>query len=55
VFEGMRGLLIDRVFHADLMLQALAINAVYFAAAVAAFLALLDGARRTGALMQIGE
>ena len=55
VFEGMRSLLIDHVLRADLMLQALALNAVYFAAAVAGFLALLSGARRTGALMQIGE
>jgi len=55
VFEGMRALLIDKVFHAELMLQAIAVNAVYFAAAVVAFMALLNGARRTGALMQIGE
>jgi len=55
VFEGMRSLLIDHVFRADLMLQALAVNVAYFAAAVAAFMALLNGARRTGALMQIGE
>jgi hypothetical protein len=37
------------------MLQALAVNAAYFAAAVLAFMALLNGARRTGSLMQIGE
>jgi ABC-2 type transport system permease protein len=55
VFEGMRSLLIDHVFRADLMLQAFAVNAVYFVAAVVAFLALLNGARRTGSLMQIGE
>ena len=55
VFEGMRSLLIDHVFRADLMLQALAVNAVYFAAGVAAFMALLNAARRTGTLMQIGE
>jgi ABC-2 type transport system permease protein len=55
VFEGMRALLIDHVFRGDLMLQALAINAVYFALAVAAFLKLLDSARRQGSLMQTGE
>jgi ABC-2 type transport system permease protein len=55
VFEGMRTLLIDHVFRADLMLQALAINAAYIGVAVIAFLALLNGARRAGALMQIGE
>jgi ABC-2 type transport system permease protein len=55
VFEGMRGLLIDHVFRTDLMVQALAINVLYFAAAVIAFLALLNGARHTGSLMQMGE
>jgi ABC-2 type transport system permease protein len=55
VFEGMRALLIDRVFRGDLMLQALALNAAYFAAAAVAFLALLDSARRQGALLQTGE
>jgi ABC-2 type transport system permease protein len=55
VFEGMRTLLIDRVFRGDLMLQALALNAAYFAAAAVAFLALLDSARRQGALLQTGE
>ena len=55
VFEGMRSLLIDHVFRADLMLQALAVNVAYFAAAAAGFVALLNGARRTGALMQMGE
>jgi ABC-2 type transport system permease protein len=55
VFEGMRALLIDRVFRGDLMLQALALNAAYFAAAAAAFLALLNSARRQGALLQTGE
>jgi ABC-2 type transport system permease protein len=55
VFEGMRSLMIDHVFRADLMLQSLTINAIYSAAAVVAFLALLNSARRTGALMQMGE
>jgi ABC-2 type transport system permease protein len=55
VFEGMRALLIDHVFRADLMLQSFAINLAYVAAAVIAFLALLASARRTGALMQMGE
>jgi ABC-2 type transport system permease protein len=55
VFEGMRSLLIDQVFRADLMLQALAVNMVYLVAAAAGFMVLLNGARRTGSLMQIGE
>jgi ABC-2 type transport system permease protein len=55
VFEGMRAALIDHVFRADLMVSALMLNAVYFAAAVAGFLKLLDSARDHGALMQTGE
>ena len=55
VFEGMRALLIDHVFRGDLMLQAFALNAVLFAAAVVAFLALLRSARRHGSLLQTGE
>ncbi|MBV8835867.1 MAG: ABC transporter permease, partial [Alphaproteobacteria bacterium] len=38
-----------------LMIQALALNAAWFAAAVLAYLALLASARRNGSLMQTGE
>ena len=55
VFEGMRALLIDHVFRADLMLWALGLNAIYFVAAIVAFLALLRSARAVGSLMQTGE
>jgi ABC-2 type transport system permease protein len=55
VFEGMRALLLDKVFRADLMLQAFALNLVWFAAAVVAFLQLLKSARRHGSLLQTGE
>ncbi len=55
VFEGMRALMIDHVFRGDLMLQALAINAVLFAAGTAGFLALLKSARHSGSLLQAGE
>lgn len=55
VFEGMRALLIDHVFRADLMLQALALNAVFFTAGALAFLGLLASARRHGSLLQTGE
>jgi ABC-2 type transport system permease protein len=55
VFEGMRALLIDKVFRPDLMLDALALNAVLFAAGVFGFLKLLESARRHGSLMQTGE
>jgi ABC-2 type transport system permease protein len=55
VFEGMRALVMEHTFRLDLMIQALAVNAVLFSAAVAAFLALLASARRNGSLMQTGE
>ena len=55
VFEGMRALLIEGVFRADLMLTALAINAVLFIVSFAIFLALLNSARRAGSLLQGGE
>ena len=55
VFEGMRALILEGVFRPDLMVAALALNALYFSAAVAVFLALLESARRHGALMQSGE
>jgi ABC-2 type transport system permease protein len=55
VFEGMRALLIDHVFRADLMLWAFALNIVLFAAAVFAFLKLLNSARKQGSLLQTGE
>ena len=55
VFEGMRALLTDHVFRADLMIEAFAINVVLFLASFAIFLALLRSARRHGALLQGGE
>src|SRR5882757_4833984 len=55
VFEGMRALLIDHVFHPDLMLEALAINVVLFIASFAIFLALLRSAKHHGSLLGGGE
>ena len=55
VFEGMRALIMEHVFRADLMIEAFALNALYFAAAVIAFLALLRSSRRSGSLLQTGE
>jgi ABC-2 type transport system permease protein len=55
VFEGMRALLIDHVFRADLMVEALAFNLVLFALASFAFLLLLANARAQGALLQGSE
>jgi ABC-2 type transport system permease protein len=55
VFEGMRALLIDQAYRGDLMLWALAINAVLLTASFMSFLALLNSARRHGSLIQGGE
>jgi len=54
-FYGMRALLIEKAFRPDLMLDALAINLVFFAAGVFGFLKLLQSARRHGSLLQSGE
>jgi ABC-2 type transport system permease protein len=55
VFEGMRAVLTEHVFRTDLMLSALALNAVLLLASVAAFLALLRSARHAGSLLSSGE
>ncbi len=55
VFEGMRALLTDHVFRADLMLDSLALNAVLFVASFLIFLALLRSAKRHGSLLGGGE
>src|SRR5712672_3860908 len=54
VFEGMRALLIDHEFRADLMVEAFFMNMVLFSAGVAGFMLLLSAARRHGSLMQTG-
>jgi ABC-2 type transport system permease protein len=55
VFEGVRAVLIDGVFRADLMLECLMLNIVYLAVAYAVFMRLMGGARRNGALLTMGE
>jgi ABC-2 type transport system permease protein len=55
VFEGLRALVLDHVFRGDLMLGALALNALFFGAAAVAFLRLLESARREGTLLAAGE
>jgi len=55
VFEGMRSLLADHVFRADLMIQALLMNGLLLAGSFAVFMMLLNGARRNGSLLQTGE
>jgi ABC-2 type transport system permease protein len=55
VFEGLRALLTDHVFRADLMVSALAINVGLLVASFLAFVALLNSARRHGSLLGGGE
>jgi ABC-2 type transport system permease protein len=55
VFEGMRALVMEQTFRLDLMLEAFALNVVYFTVAVLVFLQLLKSARRIGSLLQSGE
>jgi ABC-2 type transport system permease protein len=55
VFEGMRGLLIEHIFRADLMWRALALNVLWFGAGAFGFMRLLDASRRHGSLLQAGE
>jgi len=55
VFEGLRALVLEQRFDSDAMLTALALNAIYLAAAGTVFALLLRSARVSGALMQTGE
>jgi ABC-2 type transport system permease protein len=55
VFEGMRAILIDQTFRADLMIEAFVINVGLIIIASFAFLRLVDSARNVGSLMAIGE
>jgi ABC-2 type transport system permease protein len=55
VFEGMRAILIDGVFRADLMLRGLLLDVVYLGAGLAVFYALMRSARVQGSLLVSGE
>ena len=55
VFEGMRAVLFDGVFRADLMLNAAALNLLYIAVASGIFLLAFRSARIRGSLLQSGE
>ena len=55
VFEGMRAVLFDGVFRHDLLWRALALNALYMALAIAAFMAFFHSARKHGLWHQLGE
>lgn len=55
VFEGLRALVLEQRFLSNQMFLALGLNAVYFAASCGLFNYLLEGARRNGTLVQLGE
>jgi ABC-2 type transport system permease protein len=55
VFEGMRAVMFDHVFRSDLLVEALALDAVYLVLGGAAFLGFFRVARERGLLLQMGE
>lgn len=55
VFEGMRAILLDGQFRADLLIHAILLDLVYLAVGAALFLYSLQVARRRGLLLQVGE
>lgn len=55
MFEGMRAVVVEGQFRADLMLQGLALDVVWLAGGCAGFMALFEAARRHGQLLQQGE
>lgn len=55
VFEGMRSVIVDHTFRADLLASAMALNLIYLAAGCGVFLLAFRGARVRGQLLQIGE
>ena len=55
VFEGMRAVLLDGTFRTDLMIECLALNAVYLGLGFITFVALLQSARHKGGLLTMGE
>jgi ABC-2 type transport system permease protein len=54
-FEGMRGVMVEGVFHLDHFLAAVALNIFYIALGAIAFLYAFRVARQRGALLQTGE
>ena len=55
VFEGLRALLGAHQFRADLMAEALGLNALAYLIGLVSFLMLLRSARNEGTLLQLGE
>lgn len=55
VFQGMRAVLLERVFLWPEFWTSIGLNAAYLAGGIAVFLASFNGARKRGMLLQIGE
>ena len=55
VFEGMRAMLLDGVFRADLLIEGFGLNLLYLALGFTAFIFLMDSARHRGGLLTMGE
>jgi ABC-2 type transport system permease protein len=55
VFEGMRALILDHTFRADLLLHAALLNLAWLTLAASVFLLLFRSARARGLLLQVGE
>lgn len=55
VFEGMRAILLDGTFRADLLIHAMALDLLYVGGAALLFLYSFHVARRRGLLLQVGE
>jgi ABC-2 type transport system permease protein len=55
VFEGMRGVMVDHVFHPGLLVNAAILNLVYLALSSLVFLWAFRGARKRGKILQMGE
>ena len=55
VFEGMRALLLDGQWRADLLWNALSLNLIYFLLGMLSFLLSFSSARKHGLLLQSGE
>lgn len=55
VFEGMRAVVVDHAFRADLLLKAAGLNVIYLTAGFFSFLAFFNIARVRGQLLHVGE
>ena len=55
VFEGMRAVLLEKTFHAEMFIKALALNALYMIVGIGLYLLAIRYARKYGMLLQMGE